>query len=526
MVGASTIDAESPMTQQSNAPAHRNLMLIIWLALAVAVSAAGYLLRSFMLKTYGVDAFDSFCNVSEAINCDKINTSDWGKIKGYPVTIFALSSYSAWAALAWLGSTVDDRARACLRILQVASGLALGYGLFLVYIMVGVEETICLFCLTMDLAAATVLVCSTLSLKRLGPAEGQLYWGRPIATAVIVGGLSLAMTYTWHNDTKAELIQTQQAKADKMRKDTEAARKKLDQERKAAAQAQASNASSGGGAPVVEKARKVTDSLYVVPIHPDDPSIGPEGAKVTVVEFADFQCGYCKKLFYALQTVKARYKDRVRFAFKHFPMSTRCNPHLKSNKHRYACGAALASECARLQGKFWPMHDLLFKNQHKLKGSDLRWYAQRIGLDMAKYAQCMRAPGPRKNLKRTIDEGGINLELRATPRTFINGMLLSGSLPAEVLSRFIDEELKKAGSDTPPPAPRPTAKADVVQATPAKPAGMVKVTTAKGAFWIDAYEAALDTSGRAVSRAGVKPANASWYDAKAACSKAGKRLCN
>ena len=61
------------------------------------MSAAGYLLRSFMLKTYGVDAFDSVCNVSETINCDKINTSVWGKIAGYPVTLFALSTYLAWA---------------------------------------------------------------------------------------------------------------------------------------------------------------------------------------------------------------------------------------------------------------------------------------------------------------------------------------------------------------------------------------------------------------------------------------------
>ena len=511
------------MTQHASTPPHRGLMILIWVALAAAVSAAGYLLRSFMLKTYGVDAFDSVCNVSETINCDKINTSIWGKIAGYPVTLFALSTYSAWAALAWLGSTADDRARACLRLLQVSAGLAVGYGLFLLYIMVAVEKTLCLFCLTMDLASVVVLVSATLSLKRLGPAEGQLYWGRPLATAVVVGCLSLAMTYTWHNDTKDSLIETQKAQAAKIQKDAEAARAKLAKEQ---AEAKAKAAKEGNAAaPALQEARKVSDSLYVVPVHPEDASIGPADAKVTVVEYADFQCGYCKKLFYALQTIKQRYKGKVRFAFKHFPMSTRCNPHLKNNKHRYACGAALAAECARRQGKFWPMHDLLFKNQHKLKGSDLRWYAQQVGLDMAKYAQCMRAPEPRAALKRSIDEGGLKLGLRATPRTFINGLLLSGSLPPEVLSQFIDTELRKAGANTPAPAAAPKKEPEVAKA-PRKEAGMVKIQTGRGAFWIDAYEAAIDAQGRAVSRAGVKPANVSWYDAKKACEKAGKRLCD
>ena len=515
----------------SSAPApHRGLMVGIWIALLVAVGAAGYLLRAFMLQTYGVDAFDSACNINETFNCDKINTSVWGKIYGIPVTVFALPTYSAMAALAWLGSGRDDRARVSLRLLQVASSLAVAYGVFLVFIMISVEQTFCLFCLSMDAASLTIAALATLSLRRLGPAEGHLSWPGPLATAVVVGLASFAMTFTWHGDAKEKLMAEQMVIADAKARQADVDRAKFAAAQKKAAEHATKPGGVGAGAAAVagalgpQVAKKISDSLYIVPVHPNDPALGPADAKVTVVEYADFECGYCKKLFYALQTVKSRYKDRVRFVFKHFPMSTRCNPHLKNHQHRYACNAALASECARLQDRFWPMHDLLFKNQHKLKGPDLQWYAKQVGLDMAKYEACMRAPEPRENLKRTVDEAALGLEIRATPRTFINGLLLSGSLPPEILSRFIDEELNKAGQKAPVAAVAPPKQVVVVEA-PAKAAGMVRITTATGSFWIDAYEAAMDKAGRARSVAGVLPANASWYDAQAACGKAGKRLC-
>ncbi|MCO4763121.1 MAG: thioredoxin domain-containing protein [Myxococcales bacterium] len=516
-------------------PPHRLHMLGIWAALLVAVGAAGYLLRSFMLQTYGVDAFDSACNINETFNCDKINTSTYGKVFGLPVTIFALPYYSALAALAWLGSGNDDRARVSLRLLQIASGLAVAYGVFLIFIMISVEQTFCLFCLSMDAAALTVCVLSTLALKAIGEPEGHLSWPGPVATAVVVGLVSFGMTFTWHGDAKGKLVAKAMVVAEAKAKQADIDRKKFaEAQRKAAehnkkkaggqAAAGSAEATAATAATGPQVAKKITDALYVVPVHPDDAVMGPADAKVTVVEYADFQCGYCKKLFYAMQTVKQRYKGKVRFVFKHFPMSTRCNPHLKNNRHRYACNAALASECARRQGKFWQMHDMLFKNQHKLKSSDLRWYAEQVGLDMTTYGTCMRAPEPRQSLKRAIDEAANGLNIRATPRTFINGLLLSGSLPPEVLSRFIDEELTKAGQKAPEAAAAPAAAAPVAQAA-AKNAGMVKVTTAKGSFFIDAYEAAIDKQGRAISLSGVKPANASWYEADAACKKAGKRMC-
>lgn len=507
-------------------PGHRTFATLVAVFALIAIAAAGYLLRSFLLKTYGVDAFDSACSINETFNCDKINTSVWGKLGGIPITIFAIPTYAAFVVLAWFGRGSGPTARAALQLVRVGAGLGLAYGLFLLYVMVAIEQTYCLFCLTMDAMALLMVLAAGYGLRRMGP--GASSPGKPIGVAAVVGLLVLGAAYGYHDSTKTSLLAEASAAADKAAADAEAAREKLDAAPAGAAASaageSASAAAAGTPAAPVGQARKISDSLYEVPVHPDDPSIGPADAKVTVVEYADFQCGYCKKLFYSLQNTKRRYKDRVRFVFKHFPMNTLCNPHIQNNRHKYACNAALASECARRQGKFWEMHDVLFKNQHKLESDDLRYYAQSVGLDMEQYATCMRAPEPRNNLKRTIDEGGEGLGLKATPRTFINGLMLSGALPEEILARFIDKELQKAGT-TAPAAAAPAADAVAPATTDAPKEGMAQVKTATGSFWIDRYEASIDKDGRALSLAGVVPANATWYEAQTACSKAGKRLC-
>ena len=492
--------------------------IIVIACAAVASGVAAYLLHGFLLKTYGTEAFDSACAINETFNCDKINTSVWGKLFGIPITVFAIPTYVAFLGLGVVALGKGTSVRAAWTLLRLGSAVGLAYGAFLLYVMVAIEQTYCLFCLTMDGMGLAILVSSSIALRRLG--AGGASYGRPLAIALAAGLLTLGAAWSFHESTRQSLLSEQIAAADKAAADADAAR--------AAHAAQVAEASAGdaavtatAGATGAQVARKISDSLYEVPVHPDDAVLGPADAKVTIIEFADFQCGYCKKLFYVMQNLKRRYEGKVRFVFKHFPMNTLCNEHIKNNRHKYACNAALAAECARRQGKFWAMHDMLFKNQHKLEGDDLRFYARSVGLDMDTYASCMRDPAPRESLKRSIDEGGKQLELSATPRTFLNGLLLSGALPEELLSRMIDKELEKAGA-TPLVAAAAEAPAAVVApgTTP-----MVQIHTAKGGFWIDRYEAAIDAQGRALSLPSVEPANASWYEANEACNKAGKRMC-
>src|SRR5882672_8157894 len=109
-----------------------------------------------------------------------------------------------------------------------------------------------------------------------------------------------------------------------------------------------------------------------VPVGNADHMLGSEHANVTVVEYGDFECPNCKQAAPVVKMLLQRFVGRVRIVYRHFPLE---------DVHPYALGAALASETAAGQGKFWPMHDLLFENPRHLKPSQLRGYAERLELD-------------------------------------------------------------------------------------------------------------------------------------------------
>ncbi len=474
---------------------------IITATMLVAAGVALYLLRAFLHKTYGTESFDSACNFNETFNCDKINTSTWGKIAGIPITVFAVPAYAALAVLAWMATRVGDGARAAHRLLLVGTAGSVAYGVFLLYVMAFIEQTFCVFCMTMDAMALVAFVTAWMTRKR---ALGSLALGAPLGAAAATGLLALGGSFAYHGATKEALLAQTVAAVD-------------------AAGAGAGAGSAGGAPPnATGQARKVTANQYEVPVSADDPSKGPRDAKVTVVEYADFQCGYCKKLFYALVPLKEKYKDDVQFVFKNFPMNTKCNDKIKNDRHKWACGAAVAGQCAHRQGRFWEMHDLMFKNQHKLEPDDLRWYAQQVGLDMGAFDQCSKDPAAMARVKQDISSGG-QLELDGTPRTFINGRLFKGAQATEVMDHVIRQALGQAipGEKAQPVAPQ--APAPPITAAAAPP--MAQPSIAGKSFWIDSFEASIDASGKALSLPAVAPANATWFEAKAACEKAGKRLC-
>lgn len=476
---------------------------LIIASMVIASGVALYLFKNFMLQTYGTDAFDSVCNVNETFNCDKINTSKWGKIGGVPITVFAVPSYAAFALLAWFAGTAGARGRAALKLLTLGTGGAVVYGLFLLYIMAAVEKTFCLFCMTMDVMSLVAFVASFLALRKLD--EGEISWGAAVGPALAAGLVVVALTAGVHSSWKNSLIEAQVAA--------------LEEAPTPSATPQAGSAAAVSTPPAKgDKAYKIDDKNFHVPVFDDDATYGNPDAEVTVVEYADFECGYCKKLFYSLTPLKEKYKDDVRFVFKHFPMNTKCNATIKNNRHRYACDAAVASECARRQGKFWPMHDLLFKNQHKLKMSDLRYYAEQSGVEMGAFEQCLKDPSALEHIKRDIQVAS-DIEISGTPRTYINGRYLRGALPQATLEKLIDRELGKAPAPAASPTPKPR------QVVPAQAEAQVEVKLADRSFFIDTFESSLDSTGKALSLVDVQPANATWYEAKAACEASGKRLC-
>jgi len=483
----------------------------IWAGLVMASGAALYLLYAYIQVTYSAEAFDSACNFNETLNCDKLNTSQWGKIAGIPITVFALPTYLALGVLVWLATLGGARGRTAIDAVVYVSGGAVAYGAFLLVVMIAIEQAYCLFCLTMDLGAVATLVLSLMGRKRMGGRGSDRAWGATLLPAVGAGLIGLALSFGWFSSMRASGEEEMKAVASKEAADTEKAVKALEEK--------------GGDALVATgKARKIAGNLYEVPVDANDASYGPDDAEVVVVEYADFACGYCKKLTYSLGQMKKRYEGKVRWVFKHFPMNPQCNSNIKNTRHKNACESAEAAECARKQGKFWPMHDLMFKNQHKLGLSDLPYYASEAGLDVDEFRSCMASRGGRSEVLKDIAEGNPGaLELTGTPRTFVNGQLFKG-----VAAAAIEQAIQKAIGGGGMPQVRPPKVATT--RTPAQIAGlpgMTQITRAAGSsFYIDTFESSLDKDGHAISLADSVPANANWYEAKAACEKAGKRLCS
>lgn len=163
------------------------------------------------------------------------------------------------------------------------------------------------------------------------------------------------------------------------------------------------------------------------------PARGPENAKVTIVEFSDFECPFCSRAHDTVEQVMQQYAGKVRLTFRHYPLPF----------HPNAQKAAEASLCAHDQGKFWEYHDVLFKNQKALEPAKLKEHAKSVGLDETKFSDCLDKSKYADAVKKDM-EAGSEVGVSGTPAFFINGIMISGAQPIEEFKRIIDQEL--AGS--------------------------------------------------------------------------------
>lgn len=158
---------------------------------------------------------------------------------------------------------------------------------------------------------------------------------------------------------------------------------------------------------------------------------GNLSARVTVIEYGDFECPSCLQAHQALQVMTPRLGGRLRFVFRHFPLR---------ELHPHAELAAQAAEAAGAQGKFWPMYELLFANQQHLKEKHLLDYAGRIGLDIARYQNEMRDHVYLQRVQEHI-ESARQLGIRASPAFYVNGRFVDVSFGLHHLQEAIDKAL-------------------------------------------------------------------------------------
>ncbi len=172
---------------------------------------------------------------------------------------------------------------------------------------------------------------------------------------------------------------------------------------------------------------------FEVPLSDADPSLGTAKAPVTLIEFSDFQCPYCRQVAPTLKKIRATYGDKVRIVWKDFPLT---------QIHPQAFKAGEAGHCAAEQGKFWEFHDQLFANQQALQPDDLKKYATAGGIDGERFSACLDMSKHAELVRDGVAQG-TQLGVNSTPTVFVNGRRVSGAQPYEVFAAVIDEELSR-----------------------------------------------------------------------------------
>lgn len=186
------------------------------------------------------------------------------------------------------------------------------------------------------------------------------------------------------------------------------------------------------------------EPVYNLTVTPDDHvRFGPDLADtkpisckgddcaITIVEYSEFQCPYCVRVLPDTKKVLSEYKGKIRWIVRDFPLSF----------HDRAKPAAIAAKCAAEQGKYWQMYTALFENQQNLADSEFKNHAQKIGLDKAKFEQCVANPAPMEEKIEKNFQSGVQLGVSGTPAFFINGRRLSGAVPFAEFKRIIENEL-------------------------------------------------------------------------------------
>jgi protein-disulfide isomerase len=163
------------------------------------------------------------------------------------------------------------------------------------------------------------------------------------------------------------------------------------------------------------------------------PFKGPATAPLTIVEFTDFHCPFCKRVLPTLGQLESQYGDKVKLVFRDYPID---------NLHPGARKAHEAARCAHAQGKFWAYHDALFANAPKTRPEQLKAYAEEVGLDLPAFEKCLNSGTYQATVQPDVEEGS-RVGVTGTPVFFINGRLVSGAQPLESFVRVIEEELAR-----------------------------------------------------------------------------------
>ncbi len=347
----------------------------------------------------------SFCTLSEHVNCDKTAQSAFAVLLGVPTSVWGLLGYCVILLLAVFGW----RSRRSFVVLPFAAlSLFCSLSALVLAVVSLVQRNLCILCLATWLVDFTLLATAIAMLRRVGTVSAMAdlrdAWRshRPWMLVAVLIGFAL-LPFVWAVTPRAWGKSGEQA-----------ATSRLAERRRTHADAHLQQGLDDAG----------------------HPYMGARQPKLTIVEFADYQCPHCANAHAEMRELVAKHPDEIRLVHRHFPLDPQCNSLLQRPFHPHACLYSKMAVCATLAGKFWQANDYLFEHGRDTELITVEALAQHLGIDSHAMQSCLDAAGADK-LKVDIDEG-LTLKMTGTPSFVVDGKLYPGSVPDEVLGPYAD----------------------------------------------------------------------------------------
>lgn len=365
------------------------------------------------LQVKALGSTDAFCNISDKLSCDRIAQSAYSEFLSIPVAAWGLGYFIACLVVLWASrSNKSPRAHLHTYVLLVVAGV-------LVSLVLGGISAVAIkvFCPT---CIAVYVVCLAQA--------AYLYTRRkeipmPIEVSGIVTGGGTAIIAVAITLVAFNLL------------------------RPALAPSPTTAANTPGGKPAEGAGMMVLPNVSDIPLNlsaysglGEDYRRGSESPKLTIVEFADFQCPACQSVAVMLHRLVDEFGTRVMAVFKNYPLDPACNSSITQKFHEHACSAAIIGRCAGQYGKFWNFHDRVYEKQSEMNGQKLRDWAQELGLSGDQIDACAGSKDVLAKIKDDVDIAN-KLGIEGTPTLYFNGKKYVGPKSYEAMREYVIQVL-------------------------------------------------------------------------------------
>ncbi|MFH1829658.1 MAG: thioredoxin domain-containing protein [Pseudomonadota bacterium] len=377
-------------------------------------------LQHFRIMSEGLERA-SFCAISDTINCDIVNASSYSTFLGVPIAWWGLCYYAVLGFLALFAFFSKKERRANISVAWFMSCGSILYSIFLAYVALVILEVVCIECMGMYVANIILFIFLFIALNI--PIGGLVRFIRDYVRAVfgkasnlgfkprIIGhaiGIGAVFLVGWG------IIATVSAKETKAYDNV---------------------------SPDEKLSAFYMRSLHDIEANPEWAVWGNPDAKVTIIEFSEYQCPFCRIAALNVKPYLQEFKDDVRYYFVNFPLDNACNDEMKQPMHPLACYAAKAGICAQERGDFWCFHDDLFRNQKSLSKKKILDLVKKHAWDVKEFEACIESPKALARVKREI-EAARSIYVTSTPTILLNGRKLRYWRDPKFLQRVVKEEIR------------------------------------------------------------------------------------